>query len=41
VVVAFYKSRKFTKNEPITRKTDRNILEAFRAKHGDKQSRPA
>ena len=34
VVVAF---RKFNKNEPITRKTDRNILEAFRAKHGDKR----
>ena len=27
----------FTKNKPITQQTDRNILEAFRAKHGDKR----
>src|ERR1700741_139034 len=36
-IAAFYKSPKFTKNEPITQQTDRNILEAFRAKHGDKR----
>jgi integrase len=36
-IVAFYKSRKFTKNELITQQTDRNILEAFRARHGDKR----
>jgi integrase len=36
-IVAFYRSLKFTKNEPITQATDRNILEAFRAKHGDKR----
>jgi integrase len=36
-IVSFYKSLKFTKNEPITQATDRNILEAFRAKHGDKR----
>jgi integrase len=35
-IVAFYKHHTFTKNKPITRQTDRNILEAFRAKHGDK-----
>ena len=27
----------FTKNKPITQATDRNIFEAFRAKHGDKR----
>jgi hypothetical protein len=37
VIVAFYKSRKFTKNKPITQQTDRNILEAFRLRHGDKR----
>ncbi len=37
VIAAFYTSYRFTKNEPITRRTDRNILEAFRAKHGDKR----
>lgn len=36
-IVAFYKSLAFTKNKPITRQTDRNILEAFRARHGDKR----
>jgi hypothetical protein len=36
-VIAFYKHRRFTKNQPITQKNDRNILEAFRAKHGDKR----
>jgi integrase len=36
-IIAFYKSYRFTKNEPISQKTDRNILEAFRAKHGDKR----
>jgi integrase len=37
VVAAFYKSHKFTKNRAITQATDRNILEAFRARHGDKR----
>jgi integrase len=36
-IAAFYWSRKFTKNKAITQQTDRNILEAFRAKHGDKR----
>jgi integrase len=36
LIVAFYKSDTFTKNEPITQQTDRNIIEAFRRKHGDK-----
>ena len=36
-IVAFYKHPSFTKNRPITRQTDRNILEFFRAKHGDKR----
>jgi integrase len=36
-IAAFYKSHKFTKNKAITQATDRNILEAFRAKHGDKR----
>jgi hypothetical protein len=36
-IVAFYKHRDFTKNRPITQQTDRNILEAFRARHGDKR----
>ena len=36
-IVAFYKHPSFTKNRPITRQTDRNILESFRAKHGDKR----
>jgi integrase len=35
-IVAFYKSHGFAKNKAITQQTDRNILEAFRAKHGDK-----
>jgi integrase len=34
--IAFYRSLAYTKNKPITQKTDRNILEAFRTKHGDK-----
>jgi integrase len=36
-IVVLYKHPSFTKNRPITRQTDRNILEAFRAKHGDKR----
>jgi integrase len=36
-IVALYKHHAFTKNKPITQQTDRNILEAFRAKHGDKR----
>jgi integrase len=36
-VAAFYKSHRFTKNQWITQRTDRNILEAFRIKHGDKR----
>jgi integrase len=39
LIVRFYKSYTFTKNKPITRQTDRNILEAFRARHGDKRIR--
>ena len=34
-IVAFYKSLTFTKNKPITQRTDRNILEAFRARYSD------
>ena len=37
-IVAFYQSYTFMKNKPITRSTDRNILEAFRIKHGDKHA---
>ena len=37
-IVAFYQSYAFMKNKPITRSTDRNILEAFRIKHGDKHA---
>ena len=33
----YYKHPSFTKNKPITQQTDRNILEALRAKHGDKR----
>jgi len=36
-IVAFYKHPTFTKNRPITQQTDRNILEAFRGKHGHKR----
>jgi integrase len=36
-IVALYHHHMFTKNRPITQQTDRNILEAFRAKHGDKR----
>jgi integrase len=36
-IVAFYQHRSFTKNKPITQQTDRNILEAFRSRHGDKR----
>ncbi|MFZ5693911.1 MAG: tyrosine-type recombinase/integrase [Pseudomonadota bacterium] len=36
-IVAFYKSHAFLKNKPITQSTDRNILESFRVKHGDKR----
>jgi integrase len=35
-VVLLYKHPSFTKNKLITQQTDRNILEVFRAKHGDK-----
>ena len=37
VIAAFYTSATFTKNRPITRQTDRNILEAFRVRNGDKR----
>jgi integrase len=36
-IVLYYKHPSFTKNKPISQQTDRNILEAFRAKHGDKR----
>jgi integrase len=36
-IVALYKHHAFTKNRPITQQTDRNILEAFRERHGDKR----
>lgn len=36
-IVLYYKHPSFTKNKPITQRTDRNILEAIRAKHGDKR----
>ena len=43
-IAAFCQSHAFTKNKPITRATDRNILEAFRAReapsgqtYGDKR----
>jgi integrase len=36
-IVLYYRHPSFTKNKPITQRTDRNILEAFRAKHGDKR----
>jgi integrase len=36
-VVAFYGSNEFLKLRPITKATYRGILEAFRAKHGDKR----
>jgi integrase len=36
-IVLYYKHPSFTKNKAITQQTDRNILEAFRAKHGDKR----
>jgi len=35
-IVVFYQSLTFTKNKAITQRTDRNILEAFRIRHGDK-----
>jgi integrase len=34
--VALYKHHSFTKNKPISQRTDRNILEAFRVRHGHK-----
>jgi integrase len=37
VIAAFYKSRRFTKNQTITQKTDRNILQSFRVAHGHKR----
>ena len=37
-IVAFYaRCNSFRDNKPITQATDRNILEAFRAKHGNKR----
>jgi integrase len=36
-IVRYYRSLAFTKNKPITQQTDRNILEAFRQKYGDKR----
>src|SRR6516165_6265621 len=36
-IALYYKHPSFTKNKAITQQTDRNILEAFRAKHGDKR----
>jgi integrase len=36
-IVLYYRHPSFTKNKPITQQTDRNILEALRAKHGEKQ----
>jgi integrase len=36
-IVAFYRHHSFTKNKPITQQSDRNILEGFRAKHGEKR----
>jgi integrase len=36
-IVAFYKHHTFAKNRPISQQTDRNILEAFRKRHGDKR----
>jgi hypothetical protein len=38
-IVAFYRHRSFTKNKPITQQTDRNILEAFRAKSDRRRER--
>jgi hypothetical protein len=36
-IAAFYtRCKTFLDNKPITQQTDRNILEAFRAKHGGK-----
>jgi integrase len=37
VIAAFYNDYRFTKNKPISRQTDRNILEAFRERHGAKR----
>jgi integrase len=34
-IVAFYRSHTFTRRKRITQQTDRNILEAFRAKYGN------
>jgi len=36
-IALYYKHPSFTKNKAITQQTDRNILEAFRLKHGDKR----
>src|SRR5262249_53463695 len=36
-IVELYKHHTFAKNKPITQRTDRNILEAFRKRHGDKR----
>jgi integrase len=37
VIAKFYTSLRFTKNQAITKATNRNILEAFRVRHGDKR----
>jgi integrase len=36
-IVALYQHHTFTKNKPISQQSDRNILEAFRKRHGDKR----
>jgi integrase len=36
-IAAFYRDYRFTKNKPISQQTDRNILEAFRVRHGGKR----
>jgi integrase len=38
LITTFYTSDAFTKNKPVTRQNDRNILEAFRSRHGDKRA---
>jgi integrase len=38
LIVAYYRSLGFTANKPVTRATDRNILESFRLRHGDKRT---
>src|SRR5262245_17066377 len=36
-IAAYYQDYRFTKNKAISQQTDRNILEAFRERHGDKR----